>query len=397
MRKRIMILGASILQLPAILKAKELGLEVIAVDINENAVGFEYSDIHLNISTLDSSKVLEAAIKHGIDGIITLASDLPMRTVAYVAKELNLVGISEETARKATNKGLMRECLKENNIPIPKFERVHNYNKYLEKTKKFTNSFIVKPADNSGSRGIFLVKNIWDQNLIENAFNYSIKHSRTGEIVIEEFMEGPEVSVETISFNGKTEVIAITDKLTTGAPHFIEMGHSQPSTLTYDIQNEIIRITKKAIKAIGIHNGPSHTEIIVTNEGPKIVEIGARLGGDNITSHLVPLSTGIDIVKHCIQVAMNEIPELETRTNRGSAIRYFYTQPGIINTIEGVHEVNRLVNIKEIYFSKNIGDSVHEINNSVDRIGYVIAQGNDQNEAVTVCEKAVKQIKIEIK
>jgi formate-dependent phosphoribosylglycinamide formyltransferase (GAR transformylase) len=107
--KKIMILGASILQLPAILKAKEMGLQVIAVDIDKNSVGFKHADVCIEISTIDIHRVVEAAKQYRIDGVMTLASDMPMRTVAAVAKELNLVGVSEETALKATNKAVMRE------------------------------------------------------------------------------------------------------------------------------------------------------------------------------------------------------------------------------------------------------------------------------------------------
>lgn len=394
--KKIMILGASILQLPAILKAKDIGLQVIAVDMDRSAIGFSYADICLDISTLDIPKVVEAARKYEIDGIMTLASDMPVRTVAAVAKELNIVGISEDTALKATNKALMRECLRKDNVSIPNFFIVNSFDEYLNKLAHVGDKVIVKPADNSGSRGVFLLDNINNMELVQYAFNYSKKYSRNGDILIEEYMEGFEVSVETISVDGQINIIAITDKLTTGAPRFVEMGHSQPSILSRNIQKEISKITIEAINSIGIKNGPAHTEIIVTAEGPKIVEIGARLGGDNITTHLVPLSTGIDMVNSCIKIALGEVPDLTKKYTKGAAIRYIDSKPGRIISIKGVEEAKLIDGVKEVILVKSINDIIHEISNSSDRIGFIIAQGNTLQDAIQICEKAMKNIKIEI-
>ena len=393
--KKIMILGASILQLPAIIKAKELGLQTIVVDMDRYAIGLKEANVFLELSTIDAIKIVEAAKKYGVDGIMTIASDMPMRSVAAVAKELNIVGVSEDTALKTTNKALMRKCLQEHGVPIPAYSKVNNFKSYLAAIQQFTSKFIVKPIDNSGSRGVFMVKDISDIESINYAYEYSAKHSRCGEIVVEEYMEGPEVSVETLSVDGDVHIIAITDKLTTGAPWFVEMGHSQPSRLSKDIKEKLKEVTIAAVKALGIKDGPSHTEIIVTEAGPKIVELGARLGGDNITTHLVPLSTGVDIVKCCIEISMGYKPNLGRKFNMGSAIRYFKTSTGRIANIRGVEEADQLDGIKQISFVKNIGDIIGEIHCSSDRIGFVIAQGKNAEEAIAICEEALDRIIIE--
>lgn len=396
--KKIMILGASILQLPAIIKAKEMGLQVLAVDIDKNAIGFKYADISLEISTIDIPKVVEAAKQYNVDGVMTLASDMPMRTVATVAREMNIIGVNEGTALKATNKALMRECLREHKVPIPSFFRVNDYEDYLIAIQQFAGRFIVKPADNSGSRGVFLVEaeeNPAFKETIKYAYENSKKNSRSGEIVVEEYMEGPEVSVETLSIDGNVHIIAITDKLTTGEPRFVEMGHSQPTRLSDETKVQIEAVAAKAVKAIGIENGPSHTEIIVTDKGPKIVELGARLGGDNITTHLVPLSTGVDMVKCCIEIALGYKPNLERTLNMGSAIRYFETPVGRITNIRGVENAEQLPGVKQISFVRNIGDTILPINSSSDRIGFIIAQSEDAKRAITTCEKAMHLITIE--
>jgi biotin carboxylase len=396
MMRKLMILGASILQLPAIIKAKEMGLFVIAVDMDKNAVGFKEADMCLEISTIDIPQVIKAAKEYRIDGIMTLASDMPIRTVAAVAKELNLVGVSEETALKATNKALMRECLKLHNVPVPIFFRSRDYDDYLNAAKQIQGKFIVKPADNSGSRGVFLVDDIKSKEMVKYAFEYSKNYSRSGEIVVEEYMEGPEVSVETLSVGGSVHIIAITDKLTTGAPRFVEMGHSQPSRLSDDTIRQIEIVANAAVKAIGIMNGPSHTEIIITNEGPKIVELGARLGGDNITTHLVPLSTGVNMIECCIKIALGIIPNFECKFAKASAIRYFETEEGIIQSITGIEATKMIDEVREISFVHNVGEKIGKIQSSIDRVGFVIAQSSTVDEAIRACEMAKKMITIKV-
>ncbi|MEY8381169.1 ATP-grasp domain-containing protein [Ileibacterium valens] len=392
-----MILGASILQLPAIEKAKELGLDTVVIDMNPNAIGFSVPGIKKEvISTTDVASIVHAAKEYKIDGIVTIATDMPIRAVAAVVKELNLVGVDEETALKATNKGEMRASLLANNVPIPKFVCVSSLEDYLKAVESFKVPFIVKPTESSGSRGIFEVDDIHNVDLIHEAYKYCKKFSDSNEIIIEEYMSGPEVSVETIAIDGVCHVIQITDKLTTGAPHFVEMGHSQPSRLNKDITDQIIEVTKRANSAIGIKNGASHTEIIVTTDGPKIVEIGARLGGDNINTHLVPLSTGINIVECCIKIAIGEKPDISPKWNKGSAIRYFEQHKGIVESIDGIEKAQNMDGIKQISIVHGLGEDLNEIMSSGDRMGFVIAQDETPEKAIQDCENALKEIDVKI-
>lgn len=395
--KKIMILGASILQLPAIQKAKEMGLQVVAVDMNPDAIGFSEPGIEKEvISTIDIPKVLEAAKRHRIDGIMTLASDMPMRSVAAVAREMGLVGITEDTAVKATNKAAMREALQNAGVPIPRFFKVSSQEEYEQAVGAMTGPFMVKPADNSGSRGIIKVDSPTDAEAVTQAYRYSLQSSRGGDVVVEEYMQGPEVSVETLTVDGVCHVIQITDKLTTGAPHFVEMGHSQPTSHAPDIAEKIRQAAVAANCAVGITNGPSHTEIIVTAEGPKIVELGARLGGDCITTHLVPLSTGVDMVECCIRIALGQTPDLHEKWKKGSAIRYFDQKPGTVQAIEGIEEARRLPGIRQVSIVHGVGECVGRIDSSGARMGFVIAQADNAAEAVNCCRNTMEQITITI-
>jgi biotin carboxylase len=155
-------------------------------------------------------------------------------------------------------------------------------------------------------------------------------------------------------------------------------------------------VAKAANQAVGITNGPSHTEIIVTEGGSKVVELGARLGGDFITTHLVPLSTGVNMVECCIRIALGEIPDVKQKFSKGSAIRYFPQKIGILKKILGVENARKLEGIQQISFVKDVGTKVTEIYNSGSRIGFVIAQATNANDAILACEEAMNQIQIEI-
>ena len=386
---RLLIIGASILQLPAIKKAKELGHYVAVADFNPQAVGVKFADEFFNASTIDEEAICNVSQIFKPDGIMTLATDMPMRSIAKATTLLGLTGITYDTAIKATDKGEMIKAFKEHNVESPWF--------YITNQKEELNKFnitypcILKPTDNAGSRGVIRVDRIEE---LYTAFSYSRSHSREGYVIIEEFLEGTEVSVEVIVLDGISHILAITDKLTTGAPYFVEMGHSQPSQLPEDIQNKIKDLTCRAIKAIGIQNGPAHVEMMITLQGPKMIELGARMGGDCITTHLVPLSTGVDMIKATIDIALGNKPNIEIEFNKGSAIRYFNTHEGEIKSIEGVAEALLIEGVQEIIFTKKIGDKSTKIKSSNDRIGFIITQNIDAQIAVEICNNVFDKVKL---
>lgn len=389
--KRLLIIGASILQLPAIQKAKEMGLYVGVVDYNPNAVGIPYADEYFNVSTIDEEGVYQTAKKFKADGIMTLATDMPMRSVAYAVQKLGLTGISYETAKTTTDKGLMIEAFEKHDVAHPWYYVISNLEELQEIRNNIQYPCISKPVDNAGSRGVVLSNNSEE---LQKAFCYSAANSRNGEVIIEEFLQGQEISVEVIVLDNEIHILQVTDKLTTGAPHFVEMGHSQPSSLAEEDLIKIRDLAKKAVKAVGINCGPAHVEIMLTQNGPKLIELGARMGGDCITTHLVPLSTGIDMVKATIRIALGENADLAPLFHKGSAIRYFSSKQGIFKELIGVENAKKIPGVKEITFTRKIGECIGEIDSSVDRAGYVIAQAETAYEAQKICENAMKQVRI---
>lgn len=391
--KKLLIIGASILQVPAIQKAKELGYYVGVIDYNPQAIGIPLADEYFNVSTIDVDGVAETAKTFQPDGIMTLATDMPMRSIAKAAEACGLPGISMDCAIKATDKGEMIKVFKSAGVAHPWYHIVENDDVFAQVVGAVTYPCIMKPVDNSGSRGVVLAH---DREELMANYDYSKQESRGGGVIIEEYMEGPEVSVEVIVLDGVPHVLQVTDKLTTGAPHFVEMGHTQPSMLTPSDLDAIGDLAGRAALAVGIQNGPAHAEVMLTADGPKMVEIGARLGGDCITTHLVPLSTGIDMIRATIEIACGIKPDLTPKWDKGAAIRYFEVPSGVIRSIRGIDEARSTEGVKEICFVKSLGDTVGAIGSSTDRIGFVIAQGDTAADAITACEKAVKNVMIEV-
>ncbi|MBP5432983.1 ATP-grasp domain-containing protein [Ruminococcus sp.] len=391
--KKIMIIGASILQLPAIRKAKELGYYVGVVDYNPEAIGVPYADEYFNVSTIDIDGVVSVAKQFKPNGIMTLATDMPMRSVAAVCKELEIPGISPDTAIKATDKAEMIKAFETHGVEHPWYFVVSDRTDFESIIGQISYPCIIKPTDNAGSRGVVLCR---DKSELIAGYDYATRESRGGSVIIEEYLQGPEFSVEVMVVESVPHVLQITDKITTGAPHFVEMGHTQPTNQPLNVQEKIIDLACRAVKAVGINVGPAHVEMILTTQGPKMVELGARMGGDCITTHLVPLSTGIDMVAATIRLACDEEVDIEPKWCKGAAIRYFETPIGILKRIDGIERAKVIPGVKEISIVHEIGEIVGEIGSSVDRLGFIIAQGESRNDAIKICESAQESIHIYI-
>ena len=301
----IAIIGASYLQLPLIERAKELGYTTHVFAWKANDVGEKAADFFYPISIVEKEKILEKCKQIGICGICSIASDVAVVTVNYVAEKLGLPGNSIASTGKCTNKHLMRKAFEKNGDPSPK--------SYLIDEDSDINSLniiypaIVKPTDRSGSRGIFKVYSAEEATLV---LHNAIQESFEKKALIEEFVGGREYSVEYISFKGKHHFLALTQKYTTGAPHFIEKEHMEPAQIKREILHKIKKTVSHALDTLDIKNGASHSEIKINDSGEiKIIEIGARMGGDCIGSDLVKYSTGYDFVKMVIEVACGEEPD----------------------------------------------------------------------------------------
>lgn len=366
---KLAVIGASYLQLPLVKTAKEMGLEVHCFAWAEGAVCKDLADFFYPISIIDKEDILKVCQEVGIDGICTIASDVAAPTVAYVANKMNLVGNDYDAAVRANNKYQMREAFMKAGVPCPKYMMVtpdtFETEAIKDEFKKLNYPMIVKPSDRSGSLGVTKVEEPAElYPAIELAMEKSFKH----QAMVEEFIEGREISVEFISYNGIHYPLQITDKVTTGAPHFVELEHHQPSTLSEKMFTTIYDITKNALNALGLTNGASHAEYKITDDGRiAIMEIGGRMGGDFIGSDLVRLSTGYDFVKGVIDVALHQFETPVKTLNMCSGV-YFLCK-------ETEHLKETIENWKSnpCFVNGEITDNeLREVTCSADRSGYLL-------------------------
>ena len=361
--KKIAIIGASYLQLPLVRKAKEMGLEVHCFAWKKGAVCTHFADFFYPISVVDKEKILEICIPLGISGIISIASDIVVPTVCYVAEKLGLTSNSFESSFAQTNKFEMRKNFILNNVLSPRFVLTdEDYS-----TEGFKYPLIVKPTDRSGSLGVMKISSVNDLNV---AVRRAKEKSFIKQAIVEEYIEGPEVSVETISFKGHHHIIAITDKVTTGDPHFVELEHHQPSLLSDETLKAIKIETFKALDALNVKYGASHSEFKVNSAGKAyVIEVGARMGGDFIGSDLIMLSTGYDFLKGSIEIALGVFEKPLLANNKSSGVCFLCKETEHLLPLIENHEDDN-----EIIRSERTDTKLHSAKCSADRSGYFIYQ-----------------------
>ncbi len=394
--KKILVLAAGILQIPIIKKAHEMGYYVIAADGDPNACGLKYADKAICVNITSEEDMLKMAHEEQIDGVIHPCSEVSMNVMGRINDELGLAGISKEQAIRATNKHLMRVAFEAGNAPSPRSILVTSVE---DAWNHFSNDFvtdaILKPSRNSGSRGIAKVVKGINEAEFKNLYERALEESRDKSVLIEQFIEGPEFSVEIIVWQNKVNVLTVTDKKTTEAPYFVELGHNQPSCYPAETVQIISDAAVAGVKALGVNNCACHAEVKVQNGNAYLIEIGARLGGDFISTELTYLSTGIDMVAAAVNCALGIEPYLEaTEEKHGVCVRYFCPTPGKLVSISNIEILNDTrVYDSEIYHMA--GDMIPEVTSSLCRSGHVIVTEETPQKAIALAEKLISEVKFE--
>ena len=392
--KKLLVLAAGILQVPVIKKSREMGLYVIAADGNPNAIGLPLADKAIVANITDEEVMLRIAREEKVDGVIHPCSEVAMNVMGRINDELGLSGISRETAIQATNKHLMREAFERYGAPSPKSFCTNEVDEARDIfiNKFSSNTAILKPSRNSGSRGVAKISQQTEKEEFVSLFYRAMNESRDQSVMIEQFIEGPEFSVEIIVWNCHVNVLTVTDKKTTEAPYFVELGHNQPSVFPLELQAKLKDAAVAGVKALGLNNCAAHAELKLKEGKPYLMEIGARLGGDFISTGLTHLSTGVDMVAASINVALGIEPDFKPKeAPKGVCIRYFTPLPGKLLTIKN-HELlnDSHVYDAEIYYQ--VGDVIPEVRSSLDRSGHVIVTHDTVQQATVLADKIVEGI-----
>ena len=421
--KKILILGAGLMQKPAILGAKHLGYKTVVVDANKNAVAVPLADEFYPVDLKDRESLLELAKKLNkkgeLKGVFTAGTDFSA-SVSFVAENLGLPAHSFEAALNASDKARMRACFEKEGVPSPKFIEIDE-NAHAELVSKSDIEFpkVVKPCDNMGGRGCRLVRN---QDEFQTSVTTAIKNSRTNRAIFEDYMEGAEFSIDSVVYNGTLTITGFADRHIFYPPYFIEMGHSLPSRVDSKIKNELIATFALGIKALGLTCGVAKADIKYTKKGPMIGEIAARLSGGYMSGWTFPYSSGMNLTEEAMKIAVGQEPDYllsnrvslpwqphESVKNKAqpfelyeisstlvSAERAWLSIPGVVSNIYGLSEVKQIYGVRDVLPRVKIGDKVDFPRNNVEKCGNVIAVGINSEQAYKSAEEAISSITLRL-
>ena len=372
--KSLLILGAGQIQLPVIKAAREAGYRTVVADYDPEAPGFEYADVRSLKSTIDREAVLELAVREKVDGILT-TSEYPVNVVSYVGEKLGLPAMSREVAAICTNKSRQREIFAAAGLNVPYFKLIGPE----EGLGEFTDfPYVVKPVDSSASRGVTMVH---ERGELEKAVSLARETSRSGLVLVESVIGGQEFSVETLTRDGKTEIITITEKMTRGSDTFVEDTHIQPARISPEDWKIISEEVLKGIKAVGLNNCPSHTEVKLCSGKAYIIEMACRLGGDYITSDLVPLSTGVNMLGNLFALSLGEKIDAEAKFHKCSCVQ-FLNESNYERCIGFIDSGDPHIVRSEVLPYSNA-----PIVDSGGRLGYIILQAEEMAEIEEILKK----------
>ncbi len=394
--KTIVIIGAGLLQVPVINIAKELGMKTVVTDYNKAAPGMALADYPIVMSTRDIDgtmmAITEFAKTHKIDGVITVGTDASM-TVAAVANALDLTGIKFEDAVAASNKVIMRQRFRDNHVEIPDFYKCYSMADLQNAADKLGYPFVLKPADNMGARGCMKVEN---PQSLEIAFNNAKGGSPSGELIAEQYMDGPELSIDALVYDDNIYITGIADRIIEREPYFIEMGHVLPSALPQDQIDAGVDVFIRGIKALGITRGAAKGDIKITSQGAKVGEIAARLSGGFMSAYTFPYATGVNVIHNAIDICLGWPPhDLTPTKNCVSIEQAIVPEPGIVTEIKGIEEALAIEGVKNIFLNVKVGDEVVMPKSNVQKAGnFIVVRENRQAAWQTV--KLVHEI-IQIK
>jgi len=399
MKETIIILGAGVMQGPAIKIAEELGFYTVALDGNANAPcvsmadRFEQIDLKDRISIETLARELQGNCSRL--GIMTAGTDFSA-SVAWVCEKLNLPGIPYEAALNASDKSRMRACFRRNGLPSPDFFTITEDNTF--DTIPLPLPLVIKPVDNMGGRGC---RRINTAEEFPEASREAIKHSRSGRAIIECFMDGPEFSVDAIVYHGEITICGLADRHIFFPPFFIEMGHTMPTVIEEEKQKAILDTFCEGIRALGIAGkeniSAAKGDIKLTAKGPMIGEIAARLSGGYMSGWTYPYSSGVLPIKAAILAAMGRKPEqLIPEKKWTCSERAFISIPGTVKTIKGSEQAKEIPYVNDLFLLVKEGGKVSFPENNVSKCGNIIASAPDRASAINACETASRSILIRL-
>ena len=379
--KKLLMLGGGFLQNFVIKKARDLGYFVYCLDADPNAVGFCTANEHAVINIVDEQACLKFAKEKNVDGVLTAATDFSVLTMSYIVQEMNLPGINYESAKIIKNKAAVRKYLFDAKADDTGYSfEIHSLEEIPAILPKVKFPIMMKPVDGSGSRGASKVERAEDfAKACEFAMSGSISHRA----VAEPFVEGKEYGVESFVDNGDIHVMAVMQKDMTLPPYYAELGHAIPSGLPKDTEERIKACVRKALVALGVNHGSVNMDLLIGKDGDvHIVDVGARMGGNLIGSHIIPLGTGIDYMGNMIKAAVGDKTSWELVSEpKPVATKLLALSPGVVKALPSFLQLEERYGVK-IEHHLHVGDTITSYRTNLDGCGYVISTGEDVDSAI---------------
>ena len=380
---RVLVLGAGPAQLGLLEAARERGLWLAVVDRDTSAPGFRFADRRCILSTEDEPAIERLIGALGIDGVVSPGTDWPVGVAARIAERAGLPHpISPQTAVAATNKLRQRERLAEAGVPQPRSWVVGGDDPLPE----VPGPVVVKAPDRQGQKGLSLVL---DPAELPAAIETARSASRNGLALVEELVDGPEVTVVGFSAGGAFTALAVTDRIVAEPPAFgVALAHVWPS----QVGEEAPDVAGQALAALGIENGPSYTQLRIGPEGPQVIEVAARLGGGH-DAELVHAATGVDLNGLAIDAALGLPPVVPAARQLvgGATTRFLIAPPGVLVSVEVPD--NGLEGVEQVRIYREPGFVFTPLRRGSDRAGAVLALGDSREQAVARADAAAERIR----
>ncbi len=393
--KKILILGGGFLQTFVIRKAKDLGYYVLVLDADPNAMGFQYADEYAVINIVDENACLKYAREKGIDGVLTAATDFSVLTMSRIASEMGLPGINYKSAKLIKNKAAVRKCLFEAHADDTGYSfEIDSLEQIPEVQQKVKYPIMMKPVDGSGSRGASKVERKED---FVKACEFAMLGSISHRAVAEPFVEGKEYGVESFVDNGIIHVLGIMQKDMTKPPYYAELGHAMPSGLSDEMESKVKACVRKALIALDVNHGSVNMDLLIGKKGDvHIVDVGARMGGNLIGSHVIPRGTGIAYMDNMIRAAVGDKTDFRQQwAPMPVATKLLALTPGKVAKLPAFSKIAAVCDV-QIEHHLHIGDVINEYHTNLDGCGYVVARGLNVADAIDKADKAKEIIDREI-
>jgi biotin carboxylase len=368
--------------------ARERGLFVIALDRDPGAPGFRYADRRAIISTEDEQGIERLASAESVEGIIAPGIDWPVGIAARVAEKMGLPHpIAPAVGTLAVSKQKQREALARAGVPQPAWHLVSQADDGLPVPS------VVKAPDRQGQKGLTLVRS---EAELPDAIARAIEESRSGSAIVEELVDGPEVTVNAFSLRGEYHPLTVTDRLTAEPPAFgVALAHVWPS----EAGGTAAAVAEKAVQALGIENGPSYTQLRIGPDGPQVIEVAARVGGGH-DAELVRLALGVDLNGLALQAALGETTwsaALQPTPEVGGAVVRFLQPPeGTLEEVEGVDEARSVEGVEDVRIYREPGHVFGPFLRGADRAGAVLVVGDSREEALQRADDAAGLIRFKV-